>query len=166
MNHDWLSVVPPVITVIVAILTKRIVPSLTLGLLTGSILITKNIFAGTVKAAEYLVGSLASKESAFIVLFLFLFGSLTEIFKLSGGIKGLSILAERYVKKEKAALLWVWFLTPATFLDCCFHVISTGTAVKPLIEKVKGSKEKLAMIINITSSQLIVLIPVATTYVG
>lgn len=66
----------------VAVITKRIVPSLTLGLLAGSILITKNIFSGTVKAAEYLVGSLASKESAFIVLFLFLFGSLTEIFKL------------------------------------------------------------------------------------
>lgn len=166
MNSEWLSVVPPVITVMVAVLTKRIVPSLTLGLLAGSILITKNIFSGTVKAAEYLVGSLASKESAFIVLFLFLFGSLTEIFKLSGGIKGFSMLAERYVKNERGALLSVWAVSPATFLDCCFHVIATGTVANPLIEKVKGSKEKLAMVINVTSSQLIVLIPVATTYVG
>lgn len=166
MNSEWFSVVPPVITVIVAVVTKRIVPSLTLGLLAGSLLITKNIFTGTVKAAEYLVDSLASRESAYIILFLFLFGALTEIFKLSGGIKGFSMLAERYVKNEKGALLSVWAVSPATFMDCCFHVIATGTIANPLIDKVKGSKEKLAMVINITSSQLIVLIPIATTYVG
>jgi len=71
-----------------------------------------------------------------------------------------------YVKDEKGALISIWVSTPATFLDCCFHVIATGTIAKPLVEKVQGSREKLAMIVNVTSSQLIVLIPIATTYVG
>jgi Na+/H+ antiporter NhaC len=106
------------------------------------------------------------QESAYIVLFLFAFGSLSEIFKVSGGIKGFAGLADRYVKTEKGALLAVWAATPVTFLDCCFHGIATGTIANPLIEKVGGSKEKLAMVVNITSSQLIVLMPVATTYVG
>lgn len=85
---------------------------------------------------------------------------------MSGGIKGFAKLAEKYVKTERGALLSVWAVTPATFLDCCFHVVATGTVSKPLMEKVNGSKEKLAFIINVTSSQLIVLIPFATTYVG
>ncbi len=164
--ENWFSLIPPIVTIITAIITKRIIPSLTLGLLAGSMLIVPNPLGGTIKATEYIVGSLASKESAYIVLFLFAFGSLSEIFKVSGGIKGFAGLADRYVKTEKGALLAVWAATPVTFLDCCFHGIATGTIANPLIEKVGGSKEKLAMVVNITSSQLIVLMPVATTYVG
>ncbi|KJS11840.1 MAG: hypothetical protein VR67_11680 [Peptococcaceae bacterium BRH_c8a] len=166
MDGNWMSLIPPLTTLATAIITKRIIPSLTLGLLVGGMLVARNVFTGVVKATEYIVDALADPGSAYIVLFLFLFGSLTEIFKMSGGIKGFSILAQRYVKSERGALLSVWAATPATFLDCCFHVISTGTIAGPLIEKVKGSKEKLAMVVNVTSSQLIVLIPVATTYVG
>lgn len=166
MENSWLSLVPPLVTLTMALFTKRIVTSLTLGLLVGGILVTNNILTGIVKGTEYIVSSLASKDSAYIVLFLFLFGSLTEIFKLSGGIKGFAVLADKYVKNEKGALLSVWVASPVTFLDCCFHVISTGTISLPLIEKVQGSKEKLAVVVNITSSQLIVLIPFATTYVG
>lgn len=166
MNSSWLSLIPPLATLTTAIISKRIIPSLSLGLLTGGMLVSGDIFQGAVKASEYLVASLADRESIYIILFLFLFGSLTEIFKISGGIKGFSLLAERYVKNERGALLSVWAATPATFLDCCFHVISTGAISGPLVEKLKGSKEKLAMVVNITSSQLIVLIPIATTYVG
>ncbi|MFZ5944087.1 MAG: Na+/H+ antiporter NhaC family protein [Bacillota bacterium] len=165
-NDIWLSIIPALVTVLTAIFSKRIIPSLTLGLWAGSILLDFNIFKGTIRSAEYIVSSLADEDSAYIVLFLFVFGSLSELFKISGGIKGFSNLAERYVKNERGALLSVWAATPATFLDCCFHVISTGTISKPLTEKVNGSKEKLAMVINVTSSQLIVLIPIATTYVG
>lgn len=108
----------------------------------------------------------ADKDSAYIILFLFCFGALTEIFKVGGGISGFAKRAEGHVKTEKDALLSVWAATPATFLDCCFHVITTGTIARPLTDKVNGSKDKLAFIINATSSQLIVLIPFATTYVG
>lgn len=166
MHAEWLSLLPPLVTVSFAVITRRIIPSLVLGLLTGSVLLTENIFTGIIKASEYIVASLSSRNSAYILLFLFLFGSLTEIFKMSGGIKGFSLLADRYVKDERGALLSVWAFSPATFLDCCFHVISTGTVAGPLVEKVNGSKEKLAMVVNITSSQLIVLVPIATTYVG
>ncbi|MTI85891.1 MAG: Na+/H+ antiporter NhaC family protein [Firmicutes bacterium] len=164
--ENWYSLIPPLVTIATAVFTKRIIPSLTLGLWVGSILLVPSLLGGTIKASEYIVDSLASKESAYIVLFLFVFGSLAEIFKVSGGIKGFANLADRYVKNERGALLSVWAASPATFLDCCFHVISTGTIANPLMEKVKGSKEKLAMVVNVTSSQLIVLIPIATTYVG
>lgn len=164
--ENWFSLIPPIVTIITAVVTKRIIPSLILGLWVGSILLVPSPLGGTIKAAEYIVDSLASKENAYIVLFLFVFGSLSEIFKVSGGIKGFANIADRYVKNERGALLSVWAASPVTFLDCCFHVISTGTIAKPLIEKVGGSKEKLAMVVNITSSQLIVLIPIATTYVG
>lgn len=166
MDHTWMSLIPPLVTVLAAIFSKRIIPSLILGLWVGSFLLQPNLIRSTMKAGEYIANSLAGKESAYIVLFLFAFGALAELFKISGGIKGFAQIAERFIKKENGALLSVWAATPISFLDCCFHVIATGTIAGPLVEKVGGSKEKLAMVINITSSQLIALIPVATTYVG
>lgn len=166
MNQGILSIIPPIVAILMATFTKRIIPSLVMGLWTGAMILQPDIIGGTIKAVHYIVDSLASAENAYIILFLFSFGSLAEIMSMSGGIKGFGKLAEKYVKTERGALLSVWAVTPATFLDCCFHVVSTGTITKPLVEKVKGSKEKLAFIINVTSSQLIVLIPFATTYVG
>lgn len=166
MDQGIYSIIPPIVAILMATFTKRIIPSLILGLWIGALILQPDIIGGTIKAVHYIVNSLASAENAYIILFLFSFGSLAEIMSMSGGIKGFGKLAERYVKSERGALLSVWAVTPATFLDCCFHVVSTGTITKPLVEKVSGSKEKLAFIINVTSSQLIVLIPFATTYVG
>ncbi|MGE5396227.1 MAG: hypothetical protein ACM3MK_01680, partial [Chitinophagales bacterium] len=164
--HTWISILPPLVTLAMAITTKRIIPSLILGLIVGSVLAAKNLLLGLPKAAEYLANSLASPDSAYVVIFLFMFGALTEFFKLSGGIKGFAQIAEKYVSSEKGALLTVWGASLFTFMDCCFHVIATGTIVKPLIDKTDGSRDKLAMVVNTTSSQLVVLIPIATTYVG
>ncbi|HHW39946.1 MAG TPA: Na+/H+ antiporter NhaC family protein [Syntrophomonadaceae bacterium] len=166
MDYTCLSLVPPLVTLAIAFATKRVIPSLTLGLLAGSMLVSKGIFTGVIRATDYIVSSLATRENAYIVLFLYLFGSLVEIIKLAGGIKGFSVFAEKFVKDEKGVLLSVWIFSLVTFMDCCFHAVATGAICRPLLEKVKGSKEKLAMVINITSSQLVVLIPVATTYVG
>lgn len=162
----WFSIIPPVVAIIGAALTKRIIPSLVLGLLAGTLLKSGGLIQTFLLAGDYLTKSVATQENAYIILFLFCFGALAEIFKVGGGISGFAKNAERYVKTERDSLLSVWAVTPFTFLDCCFHVISTGTITKPLNEKVKGSTDKLALIINVTSSQLIVLIPFATTYVG
>jgi len=166
MSLGWLSLGPACVTLLAAILTKRIIPSLVLGLLAGCVLLTGSLPWGVVKASETVAGALAEADSVYIVLFLFLFGALAEIFKLSGGIKGFSRLAENYARNERGALLAVWAVTPFTFLDCCFHAIATGTIAKPIVRNTGGSAEKLAAVINITSSQLIVLLPLATTYVG
>ncbi len=107
MDNSWLSLIPPVATLLSALLTKRIIPSLALGLITGGFLVSKSLINGTIVSGEYIVEALASPESVYIVLFLFLFGALTEIFKISGGIKGFSILASRYAKDEKGVLLSV-----------------------------------------------------------
>ncbi|HMM22484.1 MAG TPA: Na+/H+ antiporter NhaC family protein [Selenomonadales bacterium] len=164
---DALSIIPPIAAIIGAALTKRIIPSLTVGLLAGAFIKAGgNPITGVVGVGEYLASVVADENHAYIILFLFGFGALAEMFKVGGGISGFAKTVEPYIQTEKGALLSVLLVTPVTFLDCCFHVISTGTISKPLLEKAGGSKEKLAFIINTTSSQLIVLIPFATTYLG
>lgn len=163
---DFYSIIPPIAAIVGAAVTKRIIPSLVLGLLAGTFLKSGNLLGSVLLAGETLAGVVADESHAYIILFLFGFGALAEMFKVGGGISGFAKLSAPYIKTERDALLSVLWASPVTFLDCCFHVIATGTISKPLLEKVGGSKDKLALIVNTTSSQLIVLIPFATTYVG
>ncbi|WP_297418197.1 Na+/H+ antiporter NhaC family protein [Clostridium sp.] len=167
MSQGLISLFIPIIVIILSMTTKKIISSLIVGILAGGILLAGgNIINGCIVAVEHLVNSVANEESTYIIMFLFLFGAFGEIMKLSGGIKGFSESANKYIKTEKGALGSVWIVSVFTFIDCCFHAISTGTVGKALIEKTKGSKEKLAVVVNVTSCLLIILIPFGTTYVG
>ena len=167
MDYGFISVTIPVIVIILAIITKKIIPSLITGILIGGILLAKgNIVQGALLASDHLIKSTADMESVYIIFFLFLFGSFAEIMKVAGGIKGFTKLTDRYVKTERGSLVAIWAVTPVTFIDCCFHCISAGTVGKALIDKVNGNKRKFAFVLNVTSCLLIILIPFGTTYVG
>lgn len=167
MDYGVISLFIPLIVILLATFSKRIIPSLIVGLLAGGLFLAKgNIMQGIVESTEHLVNAVANEDSVYIILFLFVFGAFGEIMKVSGGIKGFSELANKYVKTERGALATVWIVTLVTFIDCCFHAISTGTIGKALIEKVNGNKKRLAYVVNVTSCLLIILIPFGTTYIG
>lgn len=167
MSQGLISLFIPLIVIILAMSTKRIISALIVGTLVGGVLLAKgNIINGCIYAVDHIVKSAANEESVYIIMFLFVFGAFGEIMALSGGIKGFAEAANKYVKTEKGALGAVWFVTLFTFIDCCFHDIAAGTVGKVLTDKVKGSKEKMAVILNVTSCLLIILIPFGTTYVG
>lgn len=157
----------PLAVILLAAFTKKIVPALITGILLGGLLFTRgNIIEASLYAANKLSGALKAGDGVYIVFFLYLFGALSDIIKVSGGIKGFTLLASRVVKTEKGALGAVWAMTPFTFIDCCFHGISAGMVGKSLNDKVNGNKKKLAFVLNITSCLLIILIPFGTTYIG
>ena len=167
MNSGLISLFIPIIVIALAIITKRIIVSLITGIVIGGILLEKgNIVQGVVSASDHLIKSTATAENVYIIFFLFLFGAFAEIMKLSGGIKGFANMIGRYIKTERGALGAIWAVTPATFIDCCFHAIAAGTVGKALNEKVGGNRRKLAFVLNVTSCLLIVLIPFGTTYIG
>jgi len=167
MSLGAISIFIPILVILLAAFTKRIIPSLIIGILAGGILLKQgNVIEGSISSIEHLTNASANEESIYIIMFLFVFGAFGEIMKVSGGIKGFSELANRYVKTEKGALGAIWVVSIFTFIDCCFHAISSGTIGKALIDKVKGNKYKLAHVVNVTSCLLIVLIPFGTTYIG
>lgn len=162
-----LSLMPFLYIIVFAILTRWIIPSIIVGLMIGAYLkADSNLLAALDLFSSYITGAITDESNATILVFLFGFGALSEIFKLGGGISAFANLVEKRLQSKLSAYLSIWLITPLTFLDCCFHVISSGIIAKKLLERTRGSEERLAFIINISSSQLIPLIPVATTYVG
>lgn len=166
MDNAWLSILPPIITIIVAIWSKRILPSLLLGLLVGGYLLNPSIVGGLETALEKVVEILSDKDNLQVILFLYLFSGLIALIRKAGGINAFSGWVSKYVKSETGVFYTLWALIPVTFIDCAFRIIGTGSIIRSLAEKNKVTKERLAFMINNTASPVIELIPIATTFVG
>jgi len=162
----WLSILPPLLTIAIAIWSKRIIPSLLVGLLVGGYLLDHRITGGFETAVDQIVATLTDKDSLQVLLFLYLFSGLIGIIKKSGGIQAFSALAEKRVKTQKGVFYLLWALIPVTFIDCGFRIIGAGSITRPLAEKKGIASERLAFMLNNSASPVVELIPIATTYVG
>jgi len=162
----WLSVLPPLLTIAVAIWTKKIIPSLLIGLIAGSYFLNPTVTGGFETAVDQIVKTLTDKDSLQVLLFLYLFSGLIALIRSSGGIEAFSDLAEKHITSKKGVLLTLWALIPVTFIDCGFRVIGAGSITRSLAEKNKIAKERLAFMLNNTASPVVQLIPIATTFVG
>ena len=162
----WLSVLPPLITIVVAIWSKKIIPSLLVGLIAGSYLLNPSATGGFETAVDQIVKTLTDKNNLQVLLFLYLFSGLIALIRKSGGIEAFSELAEKHIISKKGVLLTLWALIPVTFIDCGFRVIGAGSIIRTLAEKNKIAKERLAFMLNNTASPVVQLIPIATTFVG
>jgi tetracycline resistance efflux pump len=164
--NTWFSLLPPLIAIAMAIWSKRIIPSLLIGLLAGSYLLHPTLTGGFEGTVEKIVGTLTDKGNLQVLLFLYLFSGLIGIVKRSGGIAAFSAKAGQHIKSEKGVLLTMWALIPVTFIDCGFRIVGAGSITLPLAEKYRISRERLAFMLNNTASPVVELIPIATTFVG
>jgi len=164
--NPWLSILPPLITIALAIWSKRILPSLLVGLLAGGYLLRPTLTGGFESAVDKIVATLTDKDNLRVLLFLYLFSGLIGIIKRSGGIKAFSDQAGKHIKTEKGVLLVLWALIPVTFIDCGFRIVGAGSITRSLAEKHHVSRERLAFMLNNTASPVVELVPIATTYVG
>ena len=163
---EWFAIFPSLIAIILAIWTKQVIPSLLIGLWVGSILLTQSFFQSISKTIDYINGVLVDPGNMNVLLFLYIFSSLVALIQISGGIQAFTRLMGKYVTNVKRTMITLWGLLPITFIDCGFRVVATGAMIKPLAEKFNISKERLAYMLNNSASPVIVLIPIATTYVA
>jgi tetracycline resistance efflux pump len=166
MQNIWLSIIPPIITIAVAIWTKKIIPSLLIGLLAGSYFLNPTLTGGFETTVDQIVKTLTDSGSLQVLLFLYLFSGLIFLVRKSGGIKAFSDIADKHIKSEKGVFFLIWALIPVTFIDCGFRIVGAGSITSSLAEKNKIAKERFAFMLNNTASPVVELIPIATTYVG
>jgi len=162
----WVSILPPLSAIILAMLTKQVIPSLLIGLLIGSFFSEPGIFSPFATTISYIIGILTDSGNMDVLLFLYLFSGLVSMIQLAGGVNGFTQLMEKWVHSKKGSLIASWLLVPITFIDCGFRVVATGSIIKPLAKKFGVSGEQLAFTLNNSASPLISLIPFATTFIG
>ena len=161
-----LSIAPPLIAIILALITRQVIPSLLAGLWIGSFIVSPGILSSVAKTTEYITGTLSDTENLDVLLFLYAFSGLVAIIELSGGVQGFARLLSRIIKSKRGTLFGLWALVAITFIDCGFRVVATGSIMKAIIQKHGISRERFAFMLNNSASPVVALIPVATTFVG
>lgn len=166
MVHSWVSLLPFLIVISMSIWLKDILPGLVVGLLVGSIMVASDVLIGTQQSVSYIVTTLSDDTNIKIVGFLYLFGGLVGMMNISGGIKGFSEWVGRKINTEQGILGLIWLTLPFTFMMPMFRIMMIGPIVKSLIKKMNLSKQKVGMTMDISTESIIVLLPVATAFVG
>lgn len=166
MEQSWISLIPFIIVIGMAIWLKDILPGLVLGLVVGAILVTSDILAGAGQSITYIVATLSDPTNIKIVSFLYVFGGLVGMMNIAGGIKGFTEWIGTKIKSERGLLGLIWYTLPFTFMMPMFRIMMIGPIIKQLIKKMNLSKQKVGFTLDISTESVIVLLPVATAFVG
>ena len=166
MEQTWLSLIPFLIVIGMSIWLKDILPGLVVGLVVGSMIVTSDLLTGTQQSVNYMVTTLANATNIKIISFLYLFGGLVGMMNIAGGIKGFSEWVGDKVKSERGLLGLIWLTLPFTFMMPMFRIMMIGPIIKSLIKKMNLPKQKVGMMMDISTESVIVLLPVATAFVG
>lgn len=162
------SVIPPILALLLAIVTRRVILSLSLGIIVGSLMLADfNIL----NASGYLKNNVSSlfygeeglnSNNVNIILFLLLLGILTALLTVSGSNRVFAEWAQKRIKDRRGAKLLAASLVFVTFIDDYFHSLAVGAIASPVTDKFKVSRAKLAYILDSTAAPMCVLMPVSS----
>ncbi len=158
----WYSLLPPVLAIVLAIGTRQVVPSLAAGIWLGfTILHGFDPLAGSAAALDGIVAVFADAGDARVLIFTLLIGALIATIEHSGGIRGFVEFLEsrRWVHNAKRAQFLAWTSGVIIFVESNITLLVAGSVSRPLFDRYRVSREKLAYIIDSTSAPICVMIP-------
>lgn len=158
-----LSLMPPVIAIVLALLTKEVLLSLLAGIVSGSIIYS--VAAGMnpiIGAANVTFELIVTKCDMYIIVFCFLLGALVYLVKASGGAEAYGRWASKYIKSRTLSMLLTGLLGCIIFVDDYFNALTVGTVMKPVTDRYNVSRAKLAFIIDATSAPVCIIAPISS----
>jgi len=161
-SYGWLSVLPPVLAIILAMKTRQVYLSLFLGIWAGWIVITGgNPFLGFTKALDSCVNVFADAGNTRVILFSAMVGAVITFTQRSGGVDGFIRWAgtKGLTNSRKKASLFTWLVGVFIFIESSITILVDGAISRPVFDKLKISREKLAYILDSTSAPICILIP-------
>ncbi|MGL4343758.1 MAG: Na+/H+ antiporter NhaC family protein [Cellulosilyticaceae bacterium] len=159
-----LSILPPLIAIGLALLTKEVISSLIVGILSGTMIYAFNTGGGVVKGIDVTFALMAEKlgDNASIILFLGFLGALVAVITMAGGSRAYGDWASNKIKSKKGAQLGTSFLGGLIFIDDYFNCLTIGTVMRPVADKHQISRAKLAYIIDATAAPICIIAPISS----
>ncbi|MFB0565225.1 MAG: Na+/H+ antiporter NhaC family protein [Candidatus Aminicenantaceae bacterium] len=161
-TYGWLSVLPPLLAILLAIKTKHVYLSLTLGIWLGWTIISSwNPLQGLIQTLNILVAVFRDADNTRVVLFSAMIGAIITFTQYSGGMEGFVnwVFGKGLVRSRKGASFLAWFLGFIIFIESSICVLVSGAVTRPLFDRLKISREKLSYILDSTSAPKCILIP-------
>lgn len=161
------SLVPALLALFLAIVTRRVLISLSIGIIVGAIMLAGG---NPLNAFSYLFNKVVGLvyddginfDSVNIILFLVLLGILTALLSISGSNQAFAKWAQQRISNKRGAKLTAAALVFVTFIDDYFHSLAVGAIARPVTDKFHVSRAKLAYILDSTAAPMCVLMPVSS----
>lgn len=160
----WMSLLPPVTAIVLALITKEVVSSLLIGIFTGTFIYSM----GT--GADFVV--MSTIESAFaimvkrlnfdIIMFCSALGGLVYVISMAGGSRAYGRWATSRIRSRRTAMLSTSGLGGLIFIDDYFNCLTVGTVMKPVTDAYGVSRAKLAYIIDSTAAPICIIAPISS----
>ena len=170
----WMSILPPLVAIVMALLIKEVISSLFVGILTGTLLMA--LYGGASPASAlgggllrvvdtYVVGSLFDADHVMIIVFTLIIGGMVRIITANGGMQGVVNWLSRRARGPRSGQLMTFFMDLCIFFDDYSNTLVVGNTMRPIADKLKVSREKLAYIVDSTSAP-VVAVAFVTTWIG
>ena len=161
MAGTFWAVLPPVIAIVLALITKEGYSSLLIGILVGAMLFTGfNPLTATEVTFDIMGAKIA--DNVDILIFLVMLGMLVSLVTKSGASRAYGEWASHVIKSRRGALLATSFLGVFIFMDDYFNCLTVGTVMRPVTDKYKVTRAKLAYIIDSTAAPVCIIAPVSS----
>jgi Na+/H+ antiporter NhaC len=166
----WYSVIPPLLAIVLAFLTRRVLPSLGIAIVVGGVLTQVpqaplSVFAwleGFKTAALHLVATVTDKTNLTILSFVPPIFIMIEVLIASGGFRGIIAWLLRWIKGRRSAQAATALMGILCFIDDYTNAIVVGSMMQPITDRFRVSREKLAFIVDATSAPIAGLAVIST----
>ena len=155
----WWSLLPPIVAIILALLTKEVYISLFAGSALGALFI-----AGfhPWKAFDILYNTVINSVDFSILMFMILLGMIVMLMQESGGTRAYGEWATKKLKSKRSSMIATSLLGVLIFVDDYFNCLTVGSVMRPVTDKYKVSRAKLAYLIDATAAPVCIIAPISS----
>ncbi len=163
-SPSWISLLPPLVAIILSMITKQAHLSLYIGVLIGACFLTGGFWSGLMTSLDhYLVNALAGSQShTAILLFTMAFGGLIGVMSANGSLKGVVLAASRYATNNFRGQLLTAVMGIVIFFDDYCNSLLVGNMMRPFTDKFRVSREKLSYLVDSTAAPVASLAAIST----
>ena len=162
MEYGFLSLIPPLLTIVLALVTKNVFVSLFIGIMTGSFVLNAFNPLASINAGIYAIIDSMDQGNTLIIGSCLIVGAVIHLMEKSGGIEGfvnVVVKNKGLIKSKRGANLFTWILGLAIFTSGSLSCMVTGAVSRPVNDALKVPHEKSAFLVHTTSTPWCVLFP-------
>ena len=158
-----LALLPPVIAIVLALMTKEVYSSLFVGILAGSLIYSNwNLWDMVLNTFDVMISKICDSWNVGILIFLVLLGMMVSMINKAGGSAAYGRWAAKHIKSKSGAMISTCILGVLIFIDDYFNCLTVGSVMRPVTDKHKVSREKLAYIIDATAAPVCIIAPISS----
>ena len=158
------SLLPPLIAITLALVTKEVYSSLFIGIVSGALLYSGFSFEGTVNHTfkDGVISVLSDSYNVGILVFLVILGTMVQLMNRAGGSAAFGEWAGKHIKTRVGAQLATIVLGVLIFIDDYFNCLTVGSVMRPVTDKHQVSRAKLAYLIDATAAPICIIAPISS----